>query len=136
MPAGVELVTDETHEDTVEPGGPKFSYGHVLKDLVRASVVAIPLKNPGKISGLSELNDALALGKPVVVTRTLHLRDVDVEAIGCGVWVEPGDVSGWRTALARLHGDVALRASMGAAGRASPRRGGTPRSSVTRSSRC
>lgn len=117
-PAGVELVTDETHEDTVEPGGPKFSYGHVLKDLVRASVVAIPLRDPDKISGLSELNDALALGKPVVVTRTPHLRDVDVEAIGCGCWVDPGDVDGWRAALTRLHGDPALRASMGAAGRA------------------
>lgn len=118
VPAGVELVTDETHEDTVEPGGPKFSYGHVLRDLVRASVVAIPLRDPAKISGLSELNDALALGKPVVVTRTPHLRDVDVEVIGCGIVTEPGDVAGWRAALHRLHGDSVLRARMGAAGRA------------------
>ena len=118
VPAGVELVTDETHEDVVSPGGPKFSYGHVLRHLVAASVVAIPLKDPLKISGLSELNDALALGKPVIVTRTPHLRDVDVEAIGCGYWVEPGDVGAWRDALRRLHGDPALRARMGAAGRA------------------
>ena len=117
-PDGVELVTDETHEDSVVPGGPKFSYGHVLKDLVAASVVAIPLRDPDKISGLSELNDALALGKPVVVTRTPHLRDVDVEAIGCGCWVEPGDVDGWRAALRRLSSDAALRERMGAAGRA------------------
>lgn len=118
VPDGVELVTDETHEDVIDPAGPKFSYGHVLRDLVRASVVAIPLKDPFKISGLSELNDALALGKPVVVTRTPHLRDVDVEAVGCGVWVEPGDVEGWRTALRRLCSDDALRARLGAAGRA------------------
>ena len=117
-PATVDLVTDETHDETVEPGGPKFSYGHVLKDLVAARVVAIPLRDPAKISGLSELNDALALGKPVVVTRTPHLRDVDVEAIGCGYWVEPGDVAGWRTALGRLTGDPALAARMGQAGRA------------------
>jgi glycosyltransferase involved in cell wall biosynthesis len=115
---GVELVTDETHEDTVEPGGPKFSYGHVLKDLVRASVVAIPLRDPLRVSGLSELNDALALGKPVVVTRTPHLADVDVERIGCGLWVSPGDVEGWRSALTQLCGDAALRARMGGAGRA------------------
>ena len=118
VPPGVELVTDETHEDTVEPGGPKFSYGHVLRHLVAASVVAIPLKDPDKISGLSELNDALALGKPVLVTRTPHLCDVDVEAVGCGWWVEPGDVEGWRTALRRLASDPALRERMGAAGRA------------------
>ena len=113
----IELVTDETHEDAVEPGGPKFSYGHVLRDLVAASVIAIPLKDPDKISGLSELNDALALSKPVVVTRTPHLRDVDVEAIGCGFWVEAGDVDGWRAALERLD-DPETRRRMGAAGRA------------------
>lgn len=118
VPPNVDLVTDETHEDTVEPGGPKFSYGHVLRHLVAASVVAIPLRDPAQISGLSELNDALALGKPVVVTRTPHLRDVDVEAIGCGYWVEAGDVAGWRTALRRLADDPGLRARMGAAGRA------------------
>ena len=118
VPPTVELVTEETHEDTVEPGGPKFSYGHVLRHLVTAGVVAIPLKDPAQVSGLSELDDALALGKPVVVTRTPHLADVDVEAIGCGWWVEPGDVDGWRTALDRLAGDPALRARMGAAGRA------------------
>lgn len=112
-----ELVTDETHEDTVEPGGPKFSYGHVLRDLVAASVVAIPLKDPAKISGLSELNDALALGKPVVVTRTPHLGDVDVEKIGCGIAVDAGDVAGWRAALDRLD-DPAERERMGKAGRA------------------
>ena len=117
-PATVELVTDETHEDVCEPGGPKFSYGHVLRHLVAASVVAIPLRDPAKISGLSELNDALALGKPVVVTRTEHLRDVDVAAIGCGFVVDAGDVEGWRAALTRLHGDPALRAEMGARGRA------------------
>jgi len=117
VPPGVELVTDETHEDTVEPGGPKFSYGHVLRDLVAASVVAIPLEDPAKISGLSELNDALALGKPVIVTRTPHLTDVDVEAIGCGYWVEACDVDGWRAALERLD-DPAERERMGKAGRA------------------
>jgi glycosyltransferase involved in cell wall biosynthesis len=115
---GVELVTDETHEDAVVPGGPKFSYGHVLRDLVGAAVVAIPLRDPARVSGLSDLNDALALGKPVVVTRTPHLADVDVEAIGCGWWVSPGDVGGWRRALTTLCGDAALRARMGAAGRA------------------
>lgn len=115
---GVELVTDETHEETVEPDGPKFSYGHVLKDLVAASVVAIPLRDPDVISGLSELNDALALGKPIVVTRTEHLRDVDVERIGCGFTVDAGDVRGWREALTRLRDDPALRQEMGAKGRA------------------
>ena len=110
-----ELVTDETHEDTVEPGGPKFSYAHVLRDLVAAKAIAIPLKDPMKISGLSELNDALALGKPVIVTRTPHLTDVDVEAIGCGIWVEAGDVEGWREALRRIDDEGE---QMGKAGRA------------------
>ncbi|HVF04193.1 MAG TPA: hypothetical protein VNA20_05080 [Frankiaceae bacterium] len=118
VPDGVELVTDETHADALEPGRDHFSYAYVLRHLVAASVVAIPLTDPSRISGLSELNDALALGKPVVVTRTPHLMDVDVEAVGCGYWVDAGDVEGWRTALRRLAGDAALRARMGAAARA------------------
>ena len=89
----------------------------VLDDFARAAVVAIPLADPELLSGLSELNDALGLGKPVIVTRSPEI-DVDVEAVGCGRWVERGDVDGWRTALDDLLSDAALRRQMGERGRA------------------
>ena len=69
------------------------------------------------MNGLTELNDALALSKPVVMTRSPTALDVDIEAIGCGFWVDVGDVDGWRGALSLLMSDAALRTRMGAAGR-------------------
>jgi glycosyltransferase involved in cell wall biosynthesis len=97
--------------------GPLRHYGEVLEDLRRASVVAIPLQPDERLLGLTELNDALALGKPVVMTRTEAI-DLDPERIGCGFSVEPGDARGWRTALERLQSEPDLRARMGARGRA------------------
>jgi glycosyltransferase involved in cell wall biosynthesis len=98
-------------------GAPFLPLQTVLPRLQRASVVAIPIADPNRLTGLSELNDALALGAPVIVTRCDQL-DVDVEAIGCGIRVEPGDVAGWAAALERLAGDASLRREMGARGRA------------------
>ena len=76
-------------------------YLDALADLRRAAVVAIPYRAQDKLVGLSELNDALALGKPVVMTRSPHC-DVDLEEIGCGALVEPGDAAGWVAALQRF----------------------------------
>jgi glycosyltransferase involved in cell wall biosynthesis len=97
--------------------GPPLPYGDVLDDLRRASIVAIPLEPGERAVGLTEINDALALGKPIVMTRTDAI-DFDPEQVGCGVSVDPHDVAGWRDALRRLAGDASLRAQMGRRGRA------------------
>jgi glycosyltransferase involved in cell wall biosynthesis len=91
-------------------------YLDMMEEMARASVVAIALLPGGQLAGLSELNDALALGKPIVMTRTPHI-DLDLERIGCGHVIEPGDVEGWRSTLVRLHGDPELRREMGRRGR-------------------
>jgi len=76
----------------------------------QARVVAIPLRVqwPWNLRGLTSITDALGMGKPVIVTRTPWL-DIDVEALGIGIWVQPGDVNGWRDAITYLdeHADVA-----------------------------
>jgi glycosyltransferase involved in cell wall biosynthesis len=107
-PAGVELVR-------VRRGDP-LHHGTVLQDLRRASVVAIPLRETDRLAGLSEVADALALAKPIVMTRSPAV-DFDPERAGCGIAVAPGDVAGWRAALERLAGDPELRARLGRAGR-------------------
>ena len=98
-------------------GGGPLPYADVLADLRRASIVAIPLPRSDRVLGLSEINDALALGKPIVMTRTDAI-DFDPERAGCGITVAPGDVAGWRDALERLSGDPALRAELGRRARA------------------
>jgi len=68
------------------------------------------------LTGLTEAIDALALAKPIVVTRSRYFP-FDVEAVGCGIWIEPHDVDGWARAFGRLLADPGMRAAMGAAGR-------------------
>lgn len=115
-PSNITVVTTDRHEDLGGGSRPQFAFETVLRDTCRAAVVAIPLADPDRLSGLSEINDALALGKPILMTRTPYI-DIDIEAIGCGRWIAPGDVAGWRRALTELWDDPDLRASMGEAGR-------------------
>ncbi len=104
-----------------QPGDPSdpglLTYDHVLDDLQRAAVFAVPLRGGHRPFGLTELADALALGKPIVMTRNPHI-DCDLEAIGCGVWVEEGDVDAWADTLERLMAAPEVREQMGRAGRA------------------
>jgi glycosyltransferase involved in cell wall biosynthesis len=89
----------------------------VIEQLRAASVVAIPIADPDRLTGLSELNDALALGKPIVITCSPY-TPIDVDEIGCGIVVDAQDEAGWREAIATLAHDDDLRTAMGARARA------------------
>lgn len=81
--------------------------------------IAIPLRVgwPWPMNGLQCLLDAIGVGKPVIATRNPWI-DIDIERLGIGIWVAPGDVNGWRAAIRHLdeHPDVAVE--MGARARA------------------
>lgn len=85
----------------------------------QSTAVAIPLSadTVGTSTGLTSLVEALALAKPVVMTNTRWL-DVDIEREGVGYWVDPGDVTGWRDALAAIVADPENARRMGERGRA------------------
>jgi glycosyltransferase involved in cell wall biosynthesis len=103
--------------DGVDPDAPgQYLATRVLNDIAAASVVAVPIRNPLRLTGLSEVVDALALAKPVIATRSPYFP-FDIEAIGCGIWVEPGDADGWARAISKLVSDRGARAEMGTAGR-------------------
>jgi glycosyltransferase involved in cell wall biosynthesis len=89
----------------------------VIGDIAEAAIVAIPIADPARLTGLTEALDALALGKPIVATRSPYFP-FDIEAAGCGVWVDPGDPAGWTLAISELMADAGRRRAMGAAGRA------------------
>jgi hypothetical protein len=124
------VTTGQTHRDhpmlegaardagvplTVRSG--RMPYERLLTDLCSALAVAIPLSRTDGCFGITELNDALALGKPILMTRNPYI-DVDIEAVGCGRWIEPGDAPAWRDALAGLAKNPDDAAEMGARGRA------------------
>ena len=48
--------------------------------------------------GLTTVVEALALGLPILCTRNPQMP-MDIEAEGCGFWIEPKDVEGWREKL-------------------------------------
>jgi hypothetical protein len=85
----------------------------------QARAIAIPLRIewPWTINGLTSLADALGLGKPVIMTRN-PLLDMDLEGLGIGITVEPGDVDGWRKAIEHLDQHPEVAAEMGARARA------------------
>jgi glycosyltransferase involved in cell wall biosynthesis len=107
---------------TVKPEPPRersrtapLTYEHTVVDLRSAALVAIPLSTRYPLNGLTELVDALGCGRPMILTRAPYF-DMDIERIGCGWWVEPGDVRGWRQLLAEAMSDRDRLDAMGAAG--------------------
>jgi hypothetical protein len=83
-----------------------------LARMAGAACVAVPLLSAGSPHGQTTLVQALALGKPVVATRSVGVVDY-VEDGAEGFLVEPGDVNGYRRAFERLLADPALRARCG-----------------------
>ena len=67
--------------------------------------------------GLTTVVEALALGLPILCTRNPQMP-MDIEAEGCGFWLEPNDVEGWKDKLRFIaaHPDEAV--AMGRRGRA------------------
>lgn len=95
----------------------RYDY-HGLRDLyARSSIVVVPLYENDFQAGITTLLEAMAMGKPVIVTRTAGQCDVIVHEQN-GLYVEPGDSRGWALAIERLRNDTALRERLGAAARA------------------
>lgn len=86
-----------------------------------ASAIVIPLRNdPSERTavGFTNLLEAMALGKPVIVTRTGALpSEIDVQSAGCGLHVPAGDPRALAAAIDALSADPCAAAEMGAAGR-------------------
>ncbi len=92
----------------------------VLRDLYRsAAVVAVPLHDVHQPSGYSVTLQAMACGRPVVLTRNRGLWDPEVFRTGenC-ILVPPGDPVAFAAAIDRLMADADLRRRIGAAARA------------------
>lgn len=68
--------------------------------------------------GFTNLLEAMAMARPVIVTRTGALpTEVDVEANGCGLFVPPRDSVALANAIKTLAEDPARAKAMGQAGR-------------------
>lgn len=69
-------------------------------------------------AGFTQLLEAMALARPVIVTRTGALADeLDVEKEGCGLHIPPGDGKALANAMRTLAENPAQAEAMGKAGR-------------------
>ncbi len=94
-------------------------YPELIHDwYANARAVLIPRQDiPDDTSGFTNLLEALAMHRPVLITRTGKL-DLDVEAAGVGFLVAPKDPDDWAAKMTRLWNDADLRAQMRRAARA------------------
>jgi len=75
-----------------------ISYKKLYDYYSDARAIAIPLHDQVSLAGLASLMDAIGMGKPVIMTRSPFI-DLDIEALGIGKWIMPGDLRGWHDAI-------------------------------------
>jgi glycosyltransferase involved in cell wall biosynthesis len=106
-------------EMTSNANGTALAHADLVELYAKARAVAIPLhvRWPWSVNGLQSLMDALGVGKPIIATRNPWI-DLDIEQLGIGIWVDPGDVRGWRDAIRALDRRPELALEMGRRARA------------------
>ena len=105
---------DETQKSELPPNveARRYEYGELRDLYARSFAVAVPLYDNDFQAGITTILEAMAMGKPVIVTRTQGQTDVIVDG-ETGLYVAPGDIEGWRRAIQRLREDGALRRTLG-----------------------
>lgn len=85
-----------------------------LDHLRRCRLVALPLLNTERATGQVVMLEAMAMGKPVITTRSPGTVDHIVDGKN-GLLVEPGDADALAQAIDRLWNDAGLRRRLGEA---------------------
>lgn len=110
---------DETEGRTLPANVDARRYDYAaLRDLyARSQVVIVPLYETDFQAGITTILEAMAMGKPVVATRTTGQTDSIIDGVN-GVLVPVGDAAALREAIDRLLCDANLRETLGRAARA------------------
>lgn len=125
LPPGVDWPANVTVID----GGPGWNFqkevvshrdlvDHYYPGCVASLIIMQPDPTEYTANGFTNLIEALALARPVIVTRTGALPgELDVEKAGCGLFVPPGDPEALAKAMNELAADPARARAMGERGR-------------------
>lgn len=100
-----------------DQSGHALSYAQLTSVYRDARAIVIPMQHVQGLAGLTSLLDAMACGKPVIMTRNASV-DIDIETLGFGIWIDPQDADSLRQAMDRLAADDELVARMGRKARA------------------
>ncbi|MEY4510768.1 MAG: hypothetical protein RLZZ450_2890 [Pseudomonadota bacterium] len=86
---------------------------HALRDLyAESAAVVVPLYENDFQAGITTILEAMAMGKAVIVTRTVGQCDVVADG-HTGIYVAPGGVDDWKQAIDRVLSNPKLRARLG-----------------------
>jgi len=115
-PTNVQLLTKGTSEDL-------FTFSELLQDQYAncAASLIILQNDPAEATavGMTNVIEAMAMARPVIVTRTGALpTEIDVEKAGCGLHVPAGDAPALASAFQYIATHRAEAEVMGARGRA------------------
>ena len=89
----------------------------IAQKVARSRCVCICCQRSNYTVGLTTVVEALALGLPILCTRNPQMP-MDIEAEGCGFWLEVGDVAGWVEKLRYIASHPEEAEAMGKRGRA------------------
>lgn len=114
-PANVEVASGKGSDGNV-------TYSSLVNEYYAGCIAALVILGslPGEqgAPGFTNMIEAMALGRPVIVTRTGALAgELDIEAEGCGLFVPPGDVDALVGAMECLARNPREAAAMGRRGR-------------------
>lgn len=109
---------DETRGRAMPPNvtARRYTYAELRDLYATASCVVVPLYDNDFQAGVTTILEAMAVGRPVITTRTAGQKDVIRDGVN-GLYVAPGDVGGLREAILRVLGDPTGSAALGAAAR-------------------
>lgn len=87
-----------------------------VDELLGAELVVVPLKDEKLSSGQMVLLNAMAVGRPTVISKTVTIVEYGEHLQTCH-FVEPGSAEALRTAIVELMADPAQRERLGTAGK-------------------
>ena len=88
----------------------------IALQVAQSRCVCICCQKSNYTVGLTTVVEALALGLPILCTRNPQMP-MDIEAEGCGFWIEVGDVEGWKEKLRYIASHPEEAEAMGKRGR-------------------
>ena len=94
----------------------RYEYNELRQLYADSRFVVVPLYENDFQAGITTILEGMAMGKAIITTRTTGQVDVIRENEN-GVYVAPGDVEGWRKAIAFLLANPHEAERMGAQGR-------------------
>lgn len=97
--------------------GPRLIPHEIAMFVAQSRCVCICCQESNYTVGLTTVVEALALGLPILCTRNPQMP-IDIEAEGCGFWLEPKDVEGWKEKLRYIADHMEEAQMMGKKGRA------------------